>query len=290
MDSMTRANSVPAESSSTVEPSSSTEERAKIFAALADATRLRIVELLADQGELSGTDIATQVGISLALFCHHSRTLAEAGVIHFRKDGQSKLSSLNQRLLSDCFASFKFKDEADLTQNPSDSPQAPLVLSNPPGAIRAIYTDGACSGNPGAGGWGTVIYFADGGVQELGGYSPRTTNNRMELQAAIAALEFLATVSLSQPVPLYTDSQYVQKGITQWLQGWKRKGWKKANGDDVTNQDLWQQMDQLNLPQVRWSYVKGHAGDVGNERADAIARAFSLGKTPSLRHASKPHG
>jgi ribonuclease HI len=285
---MTRANSVPAESSSPVEPSSRTEERAKIFAALADATRLKIVELLAAQGELSGTDIANQVGISLALFCHHSRTLAEAGVIHFRKDGQSKLSSLNQRLLSDCFASFTFQDKAGLAQHPNDPPPAPLSLSTTPGAIRAIYTDGACSGNPGAGGWGTVIYFADGGVQELGGYAPHTTNNRMELKAAIAALEFLATVSPSQPIPLYTDSQYVQKGITQWLRGWKRKGWKKANGEDVTNQDLWQQMDQLNLPHVRWTYVKGHAGDVGNERADAIARAFALGKTPSLHQASKP--
>lgn len=149
--------------------------------------------------------------------------------------------------------------------------------------IQRIYTDGACSGNPGPGGWGVVVYFADGSVHELGGGNPQTTNNRMEMQAAIAALEFLKQSGQQAAIELYTDSEYVKNGITQWIHGWKKKGWKTSTGKPVLNQDLWQVLDALSSPQVQWRYVRGHAGDPGNERCDTIARAFSLGKTPLLK-------
>lgn len=134
-----------------------------------------------------------------------------------------------------------------------------------------IYTDGACSGNPGPGGWGVAIYFTDGRVQEVGGAAANTTNNRMELQAAIAALEVYQNSGQTSPVTLYTDSEYVRNGITKWISGWKKKGWKTAAGKPVMNQDLWQTLDALNSGNVTWKYVKGHAGDPGNERADALA-------------------
>lgn len=149
--------------------------------------------------------------------------------------------------------------------------------------IQAIYTDGACSGNPGPGGWGTVVYFVDGAVHEMGGAKLHTTNNQMEMQAAIAALQFLKDVGYTEPIELYTDSEYVKNGITQWIHGWKKKGWKTSTGKPVLNPDLWQQMDELNSKQVQWRYVRGHTGNVGNERCDAIARAFSLGKVPNLK-------
>lgn len=157
------------------------------------------------------------------------------------------------------------------------SPQAELAR------IERIYTDGACSGNPGPGGWGTVVYFTDGAIHEMGGADPQTTNNRMEMQAAIAALEFLAATQQTEPMILYTDSEYLKNGITQWIHGWKKKGWKTSTGKPVLNQDLWQELDRLNSKQVEWRYVRGHAGDVGNERCDAIARAFSLRQNPALR-------
>ncbi|BAU11163.1 ribonuclease H [Leptolyngbya sp. NIES-3755] len=149
--------------------------------------------------------------------------------------------------------------------------------------IQKIYTDGACSGNPGPGGWGTVIYFGDGTVQELGGYDPETTNNRMEMQAAIAALDYYRSSGQSHVVALYTDSEYVKNGITKWLPGWKKKGWKTSTGKPVLNQDLWEQLDELDSPKVEWRYVRGHSGDPGNERCDVIARSFSLGKQPKLK-------
>ncbi|MBE9012265.1 ribonuclease HI [Pseudanabaenaceae cyanobacterium LEGE 13415] len=149
--------------------------------------------------------------------------------------------------------------------------------------IQKIYTDGACSGNPGAGGWGTVVYFNDGTVQELGGYEPDTTNNRMEMQAAIAALDYYRSSGQSHVVALYTDSEYVKNGITKWLPGWKKKGWKTSTGKPVLNQDLWEQLDQLDSPKVEWRYVRGHSGDPGNERCDVIARSYSLGKQPKLK-------
>ena len=155
--------------------------------------------------------------------------------------------------------------------------------------IQSLYTDGACSGNPGPGGWGVVVYFRDGSIYELGGAEAETTNNRMELQAAIAALKLLTVFGQTEPVTLYTDSEYVKKGITQWVKGWKNKGWKTTQGKAVLNQDLWEILDQLNSFQVKWEYVRGHAGDVGNERCDAIARAFAIGKTPSLQQEPIPN-
>lgn len=149
--------------------------------------------------------------------------------------------------------------------------------------ITSCYTDGACAGNPGPGGWGVVICYADGSIHELGGKEPQTTNNRMEMQAAIIALEFLVKAGQQKSVTLYTDSEYVQKGITQWIHGWKRKGWETSSGKPVLNQDLWEYLDQLNSKHIQWEYVRGHSGDTYNERCDQIARAFSLGRTPLLR-------
>ncbi len=148
--------------------------------------------------------------------------------------------------------------------------------------IESIYTDGACVGNPGPGGWGVVIYFTDDSTYELGGATPQTTNNRMELQAAIAALRFLTDLGQQEPVTLYTDSEYVKNGITKWIIGWKQKGWKTAQGKPVLNQDLWQALAQLNSAQVEWRYVRGHTGNLGNERCDTIARTLALGKSPIL--------
>jgi ribonuclease HI len=132
-----------------------------------------------------------------------------------------------------------------------------------------IYTDGACSGNPGPGGWGAILTFGDT-ERELFGGEKATTNNRMELMGAIAALE-----SLTRPCPvvLYTDSQYVQKGIKEWIHGWKKRGWKKADGKPVINTDLWQRLDLAAKPhKVDWRWVRGHSGDPMNERADGLAR------------------
>lgn len=132
-----------------------------------------------------------------------------------------------------------------------------------------IYTDGACSGNPGPGGWGALLKC--GAVErELSGGERATTNNRMELMAVIEALN-----ALKKPVRavVYTDSQYVQKGISEWIHGWKRKGWKTAGGDPVKNVDLWQALDAAaRLHEVQWKWVKGHAGHPENERVDRLAR------------------
>lgn len=152
--------------------------------------------------------------------------------------------------------------------------------------IQTIYTDGACTGNPGPGGWGVVIYYEDGSVQELGGAVAATTNNRMEMQAAIAALQYLREVDCEQPVTLYTDSEYLRNGITKWLAGWKKKNWKTSQGQTVLNRDLWELLDQLSSRQITWQYVRGHAGNEGNERCDVIARSFATGKPMALRQRS----
>lgn len=131
-----------------------------------------------------------------------------------------------------------------------------------------IYTDGACKGNPGPGGWGALLEH-NGVRKELKGGEPQTTNNRMEMMAAIVALE-----TLKQPcsVLLHTDSTYVLKGLTEWLPGWKARGWKTADKKPVKNQDLWQRLDDaVARHQVEWKWVKGHAGNPGNERADQLA-------------------
>ncbi len=132
-----------------------------------------------------------------------------------------------------------------------------------------IFTDGACSGNPGPGGWGAVLRY-NGTDKELRGGEPATTNNRMELMAAIRALEALKR---PMPVTLTTDSQYVKNGMTQWLAGWKARGWKTADKKPVKNVDLWQRLEAALAPHdVRWQWVKGHAGHPENERADELAR------------------
>ena len=131
-----------------------------------------------------------------------------------------------------------------------------------------IYTDGACSGNPGPGGWGAILY-GYGKTRELKGREADTTNNRMELMAAIVALE-----TLTQPcsIILHTDSTYVRDGITTWIHNWKKRGWKTSAKKSVKNVDLWQRLDAATTRhEIDWRWVKGHAGDPGNERADALA-------------------
>ena len=132
-----------------------------------------------------------------------------------------------------------------------------------------IYTDGACSGNPGPGGWGAILRI--GGVEkELFGGEAATTNNRMEMMAVIEALR-----ALNRPVTarVFTDSQYVQKGMTEWIHGWKRRSWKTADKQPVKNMDLWRALDSEAVRhKIEWCWVRGHAGHVENERADALAR------------------
>lgn len=152
--------------------------------------------------------------------------------------------------------------------------QSPIT-SSAESKIISIHTDGACSKNPGPGGWGVVIHFSDGSIKELGGGIRETTNNQMELQGAIAALEFLATHKQSTPVDLYTDSKYVLDGITKWIKGWKKNGWKTKDNKPVKNQEFWQQLDPLNSSNIRWHWVEGHSGDPDNERCDAIARSYT---------------
>jgi ribonuclease HI len=132
-----------------------------------------------------------------------------------------------------------------------------------------IHTDGACSGNPGPGGWG-VILAAKGREKELSGGEPHTTNNRMEMTAAIMALEAL---KVPARVELHTDSLYLRDGITKWLHGWKRNGWRTADKKPVKNEDLWKRLDEAAARhEIDWRWVKGHDGDPGNERADQLAR------------------
>jgi ribonuclease HI len=140
-----------------------------------------------------------------------------------------------------------------------------------------IYTDGACAGNPGPGGWGAILMYGCH-RKELSGGEPATTNNRMELMAAISALE-----ALTKParVDIHTDSEYVQKGISSWIKGWKRNGWRTSTRQAVKNAELWQRLDAAQARHaVRWHWLRGHAGHVENERADELARE---GMRPFLR-------
>ena len=133
-----------------------------------------------------------------------------------------------------------------------------------------VWTDGACSGNPGPGGWGAILSYK-GTQKELCGGEAMTTNNRMELMGAIAALE---TLTRPCTVALHTDSQYLRQGITAWIHGWKKNGWKTADRKPVKNEELWKRLDAaLGRHKIEWKWVKGHAGDAMNERADALARA-----------------
>jgi ribonuclease HI len=143
--------------------------------------------------------------------------------------------------------------------------------------VVEIYADGACKGNPGVGGWGAML--VDGaGRREIFGGEAQTTNNRMELTAVIRALEALLGATRAR---VHTDSQYVQQGISNWIHGWKRKGWRTADGKPVKNQDLWRRLDETaQRHRVEWVWVRGHAGDPGNERADELA---NLGAASVLR-------
>lgn len=133
-----------------------------------------------------------------------------------------------------------------------------------------LFTDGACSGNPGPGGWAALLRYRTQ-ERELSGGEPATTNNRMEMLAVICGLEALKR---PMPVRIYTDSQYVMKGVTEWLAGWKRRGWKTADRQPVKNVDLWQRLETaLSRHQVEWQWVRGHDGHPENERVDALARA-----------------
>ena len=143
-----------------------------------------------------------------------------------------------------------------------------------PLAITAA-TDGACSGNPGPGGWAGLIRFNDGSIEEFGGREEATTNNRMELKAALETLKRLKKLQKHPELTLKTDSKYLINGLTQWIINWKKKGWKTSNGKPVLNQDLWEDLDQANIKEIKMEYVKGHSGDIDNDRVDKIAVAFS---------------
>lgn len=148
-----------------------------------------------------------------------------------------------------------------------------------------IFCDGACSGNPGPGGWGTVVATPDGDILELGGRAPETTNNRMELTAAIRGLEAISNTT--GKVGIYTDSVYVIRGITQWIWGWRKRGWKNAEGQDIANRELWENLARLVQSRgpsspISWHYVRGHTGVPGNERVDEIAVAYTKGMGTSL--------
>jgi ribonuclease HI len=161
--------------------------------------------------------------------------------------------------------------------------------------VILLFADGACSGNPGPGGWACIAVLPGGDVRELGGREAPTTNNRMELGGVIAGLR--AVSGRPEPVVVHSDSTYVLGGITSWIQGWKRRGWKTAAGEPVKNEDLWRELDALVAARgrggVEWRWVKGHSGHDANERCDAIAVAFSRGRPIDLYAGpllSYPHG
>jgi len=141
--------------------------------------------------------------------------------------------------------------------------------------VVAAACDGACRGNPGPGGWGCLLRFSDGTVEELGGFEAHTTNNRMELSACLALLKRLKELPKDPGFAIRTDSKYLIDGFSRWLPGWKRKGWRTASGGAVLNRDLWEELDAARLPDVALQHVKGHSGDPDNERCDQIAVAYS---------------
>jgi len=149
--------------------------------------------------------------------------------------------------------------------------------------VVAAACDGACSGNPGPGGWGALLRFADGSVHEMGGAEPATTNNRMELTAALALLATLRDLPRDPALAIRTDSRYLIDGLQRWLPGWKRRGWRTASGGNVLNRDLWERLDSSRIKGLDLVHVRGHSGDPDNDRCDAIAVAFSRGQLPALR-------
>lgn len=148
--------------------------------------------------------------------------------------------------------------------------------------MKIIYTDGACSGNPGPGGWALLLFNERKLMQVAGGYEPATTNNQMELQAAIAGLKLLRD---KEPAIIYTDSQYVKNGITLWLPQWKSHNWKTAGKKPVKNRELWETLDALNHSQIQWQYVAAHNDNLFNEICDRLARRLisTQGQIPDLK-------
>lgn len=142
-----------------------------------------------------------------------------------------------------------------------------------------IYTDGSSRGNPGPGGWGAIVISKDK-VREIGGREEMTTNNKMELKGSIEALKL---ISSADEITLYSDSQYVIKGMTEWIEGWQRKGWKNSQKKPVLNRELWEELLEVsNGKNIVWRYVEGHSGSVGNERCDEIATKFADGEDVAL--------
>ncbi len=149
-----------------------------------------------------------------------------------------------------------------------------------------IFADGACSGNPGPGGWGAVLYSPKGIIKELGGFSQSTTNNKMELSAAIESLKYLKSVN--SEIIFYTDSSYVLNGITKWVWGWLKKDWKSSQGQDVSNKDFWiELLNCIKNKKIDWRYCPGHSGITGNEIADQIAVSFSKTQYYNLYYGSE---
>lgn len=155
-------------------------------------------------------------------------------------------------------------------------------MGSKPVRVVAAACDGACSGNPGPGGWGALLRFENGAVHEMGGAERNTTNNRMELTAALAVLEALRDLPRHPDLVVRTDSRYLIDGFSKWMPGWKRKGWRTASGGAVLNRDLWERLDAARLTDVSLVHVRGHSGDPDNERCDVIAVAFSRGQLPAL--------
>ena len=161
-------------------------------------------------------------------------------------------------------------------------------MAKQPMRVVAAACDGACSGNPGPGGWGALLRYEDGSLREMGGAERATTNNRMELTAALALFEVLRELPRAPDLVIRTDSRYLIDGLQKWLAGWKRKGWRTASGGAVLNRDLWEQLDAARLPGVSLVHVRGHSGDPDNDRCDAIAVAFSRGQRPALAGPGTP--
>jgi len=159
----------------------------------------------------------------------------------------------------------------------ADTTNIGLKIMNSESIAIEAATDGACSGNPGPGGWGGLIIFDDNSEIEIGGAEKNTTNNRMELTAAIKTLEKLKIYQLKENFKLRTDSKYLIEGYTKWIKNWKRNGWKTSTGKSVQNLDLWQEIDQLRIDGLEMQYVKGHSGDKQNDRVDFIATSYSKG-------------
>lgn len=189
----------------------------------------------------------------------------------------SKLSTEKTNISEEIFSEKKTTSKKSQTKN--------NFLSADFAKQILIFTDGACSGNPGPGGWGSIISYPEGRVKELGGHKSQTTNNEMELMAAIQALEEIQNDL--RPVLFYTDSTYVIRGITQWIWGWLRNDWKTAEGKEVANKGCWQKLSSWvqrrgNSGKIQWLYSRGHVGTPGNERCDEIAVSFSQKKWVDL--------